>query len=378
MLKQLALATLAVGVATACSDNRDITAPASSISANVAANADRVGNVGGNVFTLTNSPAGNAVAIFAQQADGSLAAAGQVSTGGLGSGSGLGSQGSLTKSEDGRWLLAVNAGSNDISLFSIGSGDISLAGRAASGGTTPISVTIYHDLVYVLNAGGSGNISGFAIGSQGDLEPIAGSTQPLSGAAVGPAQVSFSSDGRWLVVTEKNTNSIDVYPVNKEGVAGAPVNRSIPGSGTTPFGFAFGKQDELVVSEAGTGSASSYTIAKDGTLSLISGAAATHQGAPCWVALTNDGRYAYIANATSGSITGFSVDHDGRLSPLSNDGVTGRVNAGAADLALSHDSNFLYQLDGSRITAFHVESNGQLTALGSVAKPAGSVGVAAF
>jgi 6-phosphogluconolactonase (cycloisomerase 2 family) len=96
------------------------------------------------------------------------------------------------------------------------------------------------------------------------------------------------------------------------------------------------------------------------------------------VALTNDGRYAYTANASSGSITGFSVDHDGRLSPLSNDGVTGRVSAGAADLALSHDSNFLYQIDGSRITAFHVESNGQLTALGSIAKPVGSVGMAAL
>jgi 6-phosphogluconolactonase (cycloisomerase 2 family) len=161
-------------------------------------------------------------------------------------------------------------------------------------------------------------------------------------------------------------------------VAGAPYTQSIAGAGTTPFGFAFGKQNEFVVSEAGTGSASSYSLGSDGKLSLITGAAATHQLAPCWVAVTKDGRYAYTANAQSASITGFSIDHDGRLSPLSNDGVTGRVNAGAIDLALSHDSIFLYQLDGSRISAFRVESNGQLTTLGSVAKPAGSVGMAAL
>ncbi|MFL6036101.1 MAG: 3-carboxymuconate cyclase, partial [Gaiellaceae bacterium] len=49
----------------------------------------------GFVYTLTNSPAGNAVAVFARADDGTLAPAGTVATGGLGTGTNLGSQGSI-------------------------------------------------------------------------------------------------------------------------------------------------------------------------------------------------------------------------------------------------------------------------------------------
>ncbi|MFN2637157.1 MAG: lactonase family protein [Gemmatimonadaceae bacterium] len=379
MTKQLAFAALAVLTAAACSGDRDLTGPSTS-SIPTSVQADRSDGAGssGNIYTLTNQSAGNAVAIFRQEHDGSLAAAGTVSTGGLGSGSSLGSQGSLTLSDDGRWLLAVNAGSNDVSVFSVTSRGLSLTDRVSSGGTRPISVTVAGDVVYVLNAGGAGNISGFALSKKGDLTPIPGSTEPLSGASVGPAQVSFSSDGRWLVVTEKNTNKLDVYAVNKRGIAGAPSIQSPGGAGTTPFGFAFGRKNELVVSEAATGSASSYVMEKDGDLELVTGAAATHQGAPCWVAITKNGRFAYTANAQSGTITGFEIGHRGALAPLDASGVTATVNPGAIDIAIGRDSRFLYQLDGTRISAFRVDANGHLEPIGSIAKPAGSAGLAAL
>ncbi|MEO8193238.1 MAG: beta-propeller fold lactonase family protein [Gemmatimonadales bacterium] len=177
-------------------------------------------------------------------------------------------------------------------------------------------------------------------------------------------------------MTEKATSKIDVYPVSKDGVAGAPIVQS--SAGTTPFGFASGKQNTLVVSEAGTSSASSYTIGSDGTIALNSGVVALHQLAPCWVAMTKNGRYAYVANAQSGSISGYSVSGSGALSLLDPSGVTAIVNAGAVDLAVSGDSRYLYQLDGSRISAFKIQADGDLQALGSIARPAGSAGMAAL
>jgi len=65
---------------------------------------------------------------------------------------------------------------------------LALTSRVASGGLRPISVTVHDKVVYVLNAGGDGSISGFTVGNSGALTSIAGSTRSLSGSAVGPAR----------------------------------------------------------------------------------------------------------------------------------------------------------------------------------------------
>jgi hypothetical protein len=127
--------------------------------------------------------------------------------GGTGTGGGLGSQGAVVFTRDGRFLLAVNAGSNDISSFRVRPQGLELLDRVASGGMRPISVTSARGVVYVLNAGGAGNISGFRINNAGRLSPISGSAQSLSSAASGPAQIEFDERGTRLVVTEKATNT---------------------------------------------------------------------------------------------------------------------------------------------------------------------------
>jgi len=206
----------------------------------------------------------------------------------------LGSQGGVVLGDDGHRLFAVNAGSNDVSVFTVGSAGLSLASRAPSGGTLPISLTVHGNVLYVLNAGGDGNISGFTVGTNSGLTPIPSSTRSLSGSNVGPAQVAFSPDGRRLVVTEKNTNLIDVYSVDRNGLASGPVSTASPGA--TPFGFAFGPRDLVFVSEA-AGSASSYDLDRRGGLRLVSGAVSTRQGAPCWAVVTTDGDSATRATA---------------------------------------------------------------------------------
>src|SRR5438552_9717107 len=275
MSKQIALAALAAVALAACSETGGMPMgphSAASLAARITADAAADGSAPGAVYALTNRISGNAVAVFARAADGTLSAAGSVATGGTGTGAGLGSQGALALSDDGRWLFAVNAGSNDVSVFRFGRDGLSLLDRTSSGGTRPISLTVHGHVLYVLNAGGDGNISGFALGTTGALTPISGSTRSLSGTNVGPAQVSFSPDGRRLVVTEKTTNLLDVYTVDGNGAASGPA--SVASAGTTPFGFAFGRHEDVFVSEA-VGSASSYELGRTGSLTVVSGAVLT-------------------------------------------------------------------------------------------------------
>jgi 6-phosphogluconolactonase (cycloisomerase 2 family) len=327
----------------------------------------------GYVYTLTNSAAGNAVAVFARADDGSLAPAGTVATGGLGTGANLGSQGSIIVS--GHKLFAVNAGSNTISYFRLRHDGLQLQGTIPSGGVQPTSLTVHDHVLYVLNAGGSGNITGFTVGHDG-LAPLAGSTRPLGAGSSGPAQVSFSPNGKTLVVTEKASSTIDTYAIGADGRASAPV--SSPSAGATPFGFDFDNRGHLLVSEA-AGSASSYAVSGAGA-SVISGAVATHQGAPCWLVTSKNGRYAYTANAAAGSISGFSVGQDGSLSLLDASGVTASLGATShpLDEAVSNDGRFLYNLtDGLHtISAFRIAADGSLTFVGNAPVPVGAVGLA--
>ena len=198
------------------------------------------------MFTETNASA-NAVQAYAQAADGTLTPGASYLTGGAGSGAaGLGSEGALAL--DRGWLLAVNAGSNDVSAFRVRGSQLVLVNRVPSGGTTPNSVTLDHGIAYVLNSGGTGNITGFRLGRHG-LVPIPGATQPLSSATAGAVQVSFTPRGDQLVVSEKGANVIDTYPVDRWGRAGAGTAHA--SAGAAPFGFAFGKHDSLLVTEAG-------------------------------------------------------------------------------------------------------------------------------
>jgi len=328
----------------------------------------------GFVYTLTNSPTGNAVAVFASADDGTLAPAGTVATGGLGTGANLGSQGSIIV--DGHKLFAVNAGSNTISYFRVRHDGLVLQDTIGSGGIRPISLTTHGHVLYVLNAG-SGDITGFTVRPD-ELAPLAGSTQPLGAGSAGPAQVSFSPNGRTLVVTEKASSTIDTYAVGDHGIAGAPIVNAAAGG--TPFGFDFDKRGDVLTSDA-AGSASSYAVAKNGSLSVISGAVATHQGAPCWLVTSNDGRYAYTANAAGGTISGFAVGHDGSLSLLDPSGATGNLGAGShpLDEIVSRDGKFLHVLvDGTHMVGtFRIGHDGALTWIGAAGTlPPGDVGLA--
>ena len=320
----------------------------------------------GYVFTSSNQAGGNEILRFVRGSDGALTHDGTWSTGGLGTGGGLGNQGAVTLSGNGSWLLVVNAGSDDVSVFrtrpSLERTDVE-----GSGGIRPISVAIHRDLVYVLNAGGDENVRGFRLDASGDLHPIPGASYGLSAPQVGSAQVGFSPDGETLVVTEKATNRIVSFPVHADGRLGsAEVDDA---AGQTPFGFAFSRTGTLVVSEAfggapGVSTLSSYRVSGAAGLVDVSPGVATTQTAACWVVISPDGRHAWTTNAGDGSISLFRLGAQGELT-LADAQATLAPGTTPLDMGLSRGGRFLYVLNAGtgEIAGYAVDARGGLTAV---------------
>jgi len=346
----------------------------------------------GAVYVLTNQTS-NAVAAFDRAPDGTLTAVGEFSTGGAGNPVAqpgdpptdpLASQGALILSDNNKFLFAVNAGSNEISVLSIGKDSLTLVDKVSSGGVRPISLTVHEEFLYVLNEGGTPNITGFTVSDKGQLTPLAGSTRPLSaGSGADPAEVGFNNDGSLLVVTEKMANVIDVYPVGSNSVAGPPTPNG--SNGMTPFGFAFDQRNHLIVSEAMGGApnaaaVSSYTAALSGMLSVVSGSVPDFQTAACWIVITNSGRYVYTTNTGSGVVSSYTLDASGTLTLLNSVAANLGAMSFPIDMALNNSSRYLYVHAAGlqTVEAFRVETDGSLTPIGSVGGlPFGAQGIAA-
>ena len=327
----------------------------------------------GAVYTTDNAASANHVLVFQRDENGKVTSTGSVATGGTGAGAGLSNQGAVLLSHDGRWLFVCNAGSDDISVFATGSGNVQLVNKVSSGGHRPLSLAMHHNLLYVLNAGGSvgdkDNVTAFLF-VDGNLVALPASTRALSGDITGPAQVSFTKDGDVLIVTERLTNLIDTFALGDDGLAVS--HRTSPSSGATPFGFAVGRNDRIFVSEAAGvpngSSASSYSVSDSGDLAVISASVPTEQQAACWLTLSLDERFAYTANAGSGSLSGFSVAPDGALHLLNPGGVAAVIGVGShpVDMAVSRDGRFLFSLANGNgtLNSFRVTSNGALQQVG--------------
>ena len=194
----------------------------------------------GIVYTMTNASTNNAIQVYFRAANGTLTLGSSFDTGGSGTGTGLGSQGAIALDSGRQFLYAVNAGSSEISLFAVQGNKLKLLDKVSSMGSTPVSLTVNNGVLYVLDAGGTGNIAGFWVSPSGHLTFISGSVRPLSnlgmGAAASPEEIGFSPDGQHLLVTEKGSNNIDVYNV-RDGLATGPI--VVTSSGLAPYGFGF-------------------------------------------------------------------------------------------------------------------------------------------
>jgi 6-phosphogluconolactonase len=340
----------------------------------------------GHVYVNDNTARTNTIGAFERHADGTLTpeAGSPFTAGGAGTGAGLASQGAIQISGDGRFLIAADAGSNQVSVLRINhDGSLSPVrhGLVSSGGATPVSIAVHGNLVYVANAGAAdSNYTGFRLNPQGHLRPIPGSTIALPSGSQ-PGDVLFNGPGTKLAGARVGTSQIDSFTVRADGRLAAAPGSPFPAQGLGPFGSEFRptNPDQLFVSNAhnaGTGTISAFSDAADGTLSSITGSPfADEQTAPCWVEISHDGQFLFTVNTGSGTISRYSIANSGVLTLLGSTPVAATGGAGAVDARLSPGGGFLY-VDESRIGAVgeFAVSGGTLTELtGSPASlPAGA------
>ena len=333
------------------------------------------GDDSGAVFAMTNGVDKNEIVAFRRNDDGTLQETRRFATGGRGSGGNvdpLGSQGSLVLSGDRSQLFAVNAGSGEISVFRVEGDLLSLEDKAVSGGSEPVAVTQHGNLVYVVNAGGNGNVVGFRW-QNNRLSEIPNSTSFLSGSNSAPGSIAFSPDGKFVAVSEKQTSKLDVFSVQGDGTLSPAV--VTPSAGPGEFSISFTPNGTALVSETGpaggvdASALSSYALLASGSLSPISTSVPTLGAATCWQVTTPDGRFVYTANAGTATISGFSIAANGTLTPLPGT-IQGANPSGAAniDITISSNGKFLYTLNtgNGTIGMFAIHKDGTLTNLGTV------------
>jgi 6-phosphogluconolactonase len=310
----------------------------------------------GYVFTISNAAASNELLQYTIKDDGSLKFKNSLSTGGTGTGAGLGDQGAVTISADKKYIFTVNAGDNSISSFSISSGELSLVGKYSLTGIRPISITQRGNLVYVLNsAGATGAVSieGFTLNAgTGTLTAIAGSstTMPVD---CNPAQISFVYDDV-LVISEKSTNILSSYVLNSSHI---PTNRQTKASqDVQPFGFSVSSSGKLFVTEASANSAlSSYSVSSSGVITDVN-TVKNNQGGACWTVLSPNESIVYATNTGSNTISSMTINASGSLTDTTPFSV-GSGN-GPLDLVINNSGEYLYVINGTSDKILGYKVNG--------------------
>ena len=336
----------------------------------------------GYVYVNDNTAGANTIAGFARQANGTLTPlpGSPFAAGGAGTGTGIASQGALQLSADGRYLLAVDAGSNQISVLRIEAGGVlQSVNEVSSNGTDPVSIAVHESLVYVANAGATdSNYTGFTLSTGGQLQPLAGSTVALPNGSQ-PGDVLFSGDGSKLVGDRVGSSLIDSFTVAGNGLLSAAPGSPFTPQGYGPFGSEFRPTNtaQLFVTNAHTaeagpapGSVSAFTDAANGVLTPISGSPFMNDGiASCWVEISHDGAYLFSVNTASATISSYAIATSGALTFLSSTKLGGSVH-GPEDARLSPDGATLFVVDAGtdELSSFAV-SGGTLSELAQSPTP---------
>jgi 6-phosphogluconolactonase len=315
--------------------------------------------VNGYVYLDGNTAGANTIAAYTRAPGGSLTATpgSPFAAGGAGLGKGLGSQGAIQTADKGRFVLAVDAGSNQISVLQVNPNDGSLTqvpgSPFSSNGVEPVSIAVHGDLVYVANDGNateSANYTGFVLTSFGELVPLPNSTVNAPGAANDLGDVLFNSNGTHLVGTEVASSLIDSFRVDGLGYLATAPGSPYAGQGLGAFGSAFRPTNpkQLFVSNphnVGTdvGTVSGFDVEGNGKLLSIGASPfADLQNAPCWVAITPDGQDLFAINTGSGTVSRYSINETGDLTLLGSTPVNNEGGVGGTDPTITPDGQNLY------------------------------------
>jgi 6-phosphogluconolactonase (cycloisomerase 2 family) len=332
------------------------------------------------VYVNDNTAGANTIAGFDRHADGSLSPlpGSPFPAGGAGNGAAVASQGSLQQSADGRFLLATDQGSNQVSVLRIRpDGSLALADVEASHGVQPVSIAVHGRLVYVANAGdGGSDYSGFALDPFGRLHHLRGSTIGLPDGSQ-PGDILFNSTGTKVAATRVSTSLIDSFRVRLDGRLAAAPGSPIPAQGLGPFGSEFRptNPNQLFVSNAhdgpGNGTVSAFSVGALGSLRPIGNSPfADLQTAPCWVEISHDGRYLFAVNTADATISRYAISPGGSLTLLGSTALKNAAGLAPVDARLDPSGRTLSVVDGGgdSVTTLAVRG-GDLTELSSSPTP---------
>jgi 6-phosphogluconolactonase (cycloisomerase 2 family) len=258
--------------------------------------------------------------------------------------------------QDASFLLAVNAASGTISSFKVHGANLTPKAVESSGGGFPNAIAQWGNLVYVLNAAGNSNVVGFNL-KDGKLTRIPNATGYLSTGLSGGSSITFTADGKVLLVAERTTGIIDSFPVNTDGTLGAATVTSYPGI----FDFTISPTNNLLVAVGGPNITS--TLVTDNAKLTTVDTYPVFAGA-CWVVVTPKG-FVYGSTGGSSIIDGYSLTPSGAFAPIGTGEAATIPGATFLDLALSSDGRFLYTLGSGNgtIAAWTInQSTGVLTA----------------
>jgi 6-phosphogluconolactonase (cycloisomerase 2 family) len=361
------------------------------------------------VYVESNNPTPgqNAVLGFLRNPfNGSLTQFGSFATGGTGQlnvpkivGPDDGDQ-QVRATADGKFLYAVNQGSNTITAFRIDrNGELDWIGTFDSGGVQPDSIGIAGDHLYVANRGNAAagvpgtiapNITAFTIKHDGSLAAIPNSTISFPvGTFV--SQTLISRDGRFLfaeVASLQNVpqaNTVAPFQIKQDGTLQlAPGGNVSAGSNTSLIlGAAANPNLNIIYSGiTAAGQIGVFTYDETGRTSFV-GQAADQGLAPCWCTVSADGKVLYAANTATNSVGVFSLAdplhpveiQDFKLGGPQSSGGTARQTA-AFELALDPTGHSLYVVGQSTDPSF--QEGNQLHTLtvardGTLSEPSGPV-----
>jgi 6-phosphogluconolactonase (cycloisomerase 2 family) len=330
------------------------------------------------VYTITNDPQQNGIAVFRQRSNGSLkmVPGSPFLSGGKGlTGGDIDEQGALRIA--GKFVLAVNPGSDSVAVLRKSKhGKLKPVPGSPfdSGGATPLSLTVHGDLVYVANQAapfakpaGAPNLMGFRLGKNGKLSALPQFKIEFP-AGQGPAQVEFSPDGKLLAVTagfqDEPASRVYCYLVGDDGRLtqgpGSPVQ---PRGASGVVGFSWAATgDRLYVSNFRGSAVIAFDVDRQsGAIKQQGEAIGDQEMAACWTAISRDGKTLYVANFVSNSISVFAISPDGKLALR---GTVKRRAPGTSpdtkDLALSKNGKFLYAVGSGKrqIAVFRIRADG--------------------
>jgi 6-phosphogluconolactonase (cycloisomerase 2 family) len=306
------------------------------------------------VYTNNDQTTANSISAFSVDTNGALSgiAGSPFATGGAGHGSGLYSANRIVVVDN--FLYASNAGSNDVSAFSLDPGTGVLTDVSGSPFPTnafddtnhsgiSLAATPDGQFLYAGSTGFGGQITIFSINSTTGALAMIGTPVSAGGAAYG---MKVSPDGKFLVVTLFQTSQIAVFAIQTDGTLQAVVNSPFTLSSGAATSVDINCAGDLLFAGGDSGNIYAFNIASDGQLSTVAGSPfATGISSNQVVALSADDSTLFSSNQGSNTVTAFTVNPDGSLTVPGTSAGAGSGAFYPGGLSVSEDGLFLYAAD---------------------------------